>query len=220
MRAVVLVVLVVTSFVAGRVLGLPDVASLRASVRSAGAAGGLVFVGGYAVLALLPAPKAVLTVLGGALFGWWLGTVLSLIGALVGAVVAFELGRLLGREAVERLLGGRVATVDSLLRDHGLGAVVAVRLVPLVPFTAINYASGLSGVRRRDYLVGSALGMVPGSAAYAAIGAWGAEPWGVFAAAAALVVLVLSGGFLGRRLLSGHEPLGAGATSDIGERRA
>ena len=220
MRAVVLVVLVVTSFVAGRVLGLPDVASLRASVRSAGAAGGLVFVGGYAVLALLPAPKAVLTVLGGALFGWWLGTVLSLIGALVGAVVAFELGRLLGREAVERLLGGRVAKVDSLLRDHGLGAVVAVRLVPLVPFTAINYASGLSGVRRRDYLVGSALGMVPGSAAYAAIGAWGAEPWGVFAAAAALVVLVLSGGFLGRRLLAGHEPLGAGATSDIGERRA
>lgn len=204
-RAVILVLVIVASFVAARVLGLPDVASLRASVRSAGAAGGLVFVGVYALLALVPAPKAVLTVLGGALFGWWLGAALALLGALIGAVVAFELGRLLGREAVERLVGDRLGRVDSLLRDHGLGAVVAVRLVPLVPFTAINYASGLSGVRRRDYLVGSALGMIPGSVAYSAFGAWGTEPGGVFAAAAGLVVLVLLGGLLGRRLLAGHE---------------
>ena len=203
-RAVLLVLLVLGLFVAGRVGGLPEVASLREGVRSAGTAGWLVFVGGYALLALVPAPKAALTILGGALYGWWLGAALSLTGALVGAAVAFELGRLLGREAVDRLAGGRLRRVDELLRDHGLGAVVAVRLVPLVPYTAINYAAGLSGVRRRHYMVGSALGMVPGSVAYAALGAWGADPWGLFAGAAALVVLVLLGGLLGRRLL-GHQ---------------
>ena len=194
--------LVLGLFVAARLGGLPDVAALSASVRSAGAAGGVVFVGGYAVLALVPAPKAALTILGGALYGWWLGAALALLGALVGAVVAFELGRLLGRDAVDRRAGGRLQRVDTLLRDHGLGAVVAVRLVPLVPYTAINYAAGLSGVRRRDYVLGSALGMVPGSIAYAALGAWGAEPWGLFAGGAALVLLVLLGGLLGRRLLA------------------
>lgn len=201
MRAALLVLLLLGLFVAARSGGLPDVAALRERVRSAGAAGGVVFVGGYALLALVPAPKAALTILGGALYGWWLGAALALAGALVGALVAFELGRGLGREAVDRLAGGRVQRVDELLRDHGLGAVVAVRLVPLVPYTAINYAAGLSGVRRRDYAIGSALGMVPGSVAYAALGAWGADPWGLFAGGAALVVLVLLGGMLGRRLL-------------------
>lgn len=201
LRALILLLLVSGLFVAAELRGLPDAASLRDSVRAAGAAGGLVFVGGYAVLALAPAPKAVLTVLAGALYGWWLGAALSLLGALIGAIFAFELGRLLGREAVDRLVGGRLERVDALLRDHGFGAVVAVRLVPVLPFTAINYASGLSTVRRRDYAVGSALGMVPGSLAYAALGAWGTEPWGIFAGVAALVVLVLVGGAVGRRLL-------------------
>lgn len=209
-RAVALLLVVAGGFVAAEVHGLPDATSLREDVRSAGAAGVLVFLGGYALLALVPAPKAVLTVLAGALYGWWLGAALALLGALVGALVAFELGRLLGREAVDRLLGGRLARVDALLRDHGTGAVVAVRLVPVLPFTAINYAAGLSAVRRRDYLVGSALGMVPGSLAYAALGAWGTDPWGIFAAVAALVVLVLVGGGFGRRLLGHRDHTGGG----------
>lgn len=211
-RAVLLLLLVSGSFVAAELHGLPDVDSLRESVRSAGTAGVLVFLGGYALLALVPAPKAVLTALAGALYGWWLGAALALLGALIGAVIAFELGRLLGREAVDRLIRGRLARVDSLLRDHGFGAVVAVRLVPVLPFTAINYASGLSAVRRRDYTLGSALGMVPGSLAYAALGAWGTEPWGIFAGIAALVVLVLVGGAFGRRLL-GRD---AGAEAPMG----
>jgi len=75
--------------------------------------------------------------------------------------------------------------VDALLSDHGLSAVLVVRLVPLVPFIAINYASGLSGVRFRHYVLGSALGMVPGSLAYAALGAYGSNPWGLAAAGSA-----------------------------------
>jgi len=87
------------------------------------------------------------------------------------------------------------------LAEHGFGAVVAVRLVPVLPFTATNYAAGLTGVGWRHYLVGSALGIVPGSLAYAALGAWGTDPWGIFAGVAALVALVVVGGLVGRRLL-------------------
>jgi len=154
----------------------------------------------YAGLALIPCPKALLTAAGGALFGLWAGAGLSLAAALVGAIIAFGVGRLLGREAVDCLIRGRLARVDALLADHGLSAVLVVRLVPLVPFIAINYASGLSGVRFRHYVLGSALGMVPGSLAYAALGAYGTNPWGLAAAGSALIVLVVGGSWWARRL--------------------
>lgn len=189
-------------FVAAGLGGLPDVDSLRARVSAAGGAGWLVFVLGYSLLALVPAPKGAMTALGGLFFGWVTGAALALAGALIGAVLAFEIGRRLGREAVDRLLRGRLARVDGLLDRHGFGAVVAVRLVPVLPYTVVNYASGVTRLRRRDYVLGTALGMVPGSLAYSALGAWGTDPWGLFAALAAFLVLVLVGGVWGRRLLA------------------
>lgn len=210
-RIVALVVLVAGLFVLAELGGLPDVKSLRVRVDSAGGTGWLVFVLGYAMLALVPAPKGAMTALGGLFFGWVAGAALSWLGALIGALLAFEVGRLLGRDAVDRLVRGRLARVDALLASHGFGAVVAVRLVPVLPYTVINYASGVTGVRRRDYVLGTALGMVPGSLAYSALGAWGADPWGLFAALAALLVLVLVGGIWGRRLLAARG--GPAATS-------
>lgn len=182
------------------VLGTPDIAAMRSRVDAAGVWGPALFFALYVGLALIPVPKSVLTAAGGALFGLWAGAALSLSGALVGAVISFGIGRLLGREAVDRLIRGRLARVDALLADHGLSAVLIVRLVPLVPFIAINYASGLSGVRFRHYVLGSALGMVPGSLAYAALGAYGTNPWGLAAAGSALLVLIVVGSWWARRL--------------------
>lgn len=182
------------------ILETPDIAALRSRVDAAGVWGPALFFALYAGLALIPCPKALLTAAGGALFGMWAGAGLALAAALVGAVISFGLGRLLGRDAVDRLIRGRLARVDALLADHGLSAVLVVRLVPLVPFIAINYASGLSGVRFRHYVLGSAIGMVPGSLAYAAIGAYGTDPWGLAAAGSALIFLVVGGSWWARRL--------------------
>lgn len=193
-----LVVLVLVALAV--VLGPPDIDGVRARVGEAGAWGPVLYFATYAALALIPCPKALLTAAGGALFGLWAGAGLALSAALVGALVSFAVGRLLGRDAVDRLTRGRLARIDELLRGHGLAAVLVVRLVPLVPFIAINYASGLSGVRLRHYVVGSAFGMIPGSLAYAALGAYGTNPWGLAAAVSGLVVLVLGGGWWARRL--------------------
>lgn len=209
-KAALLAVLVLAGFVAARSGGLPDVTTLREQVAATGRIGWLVFVAGYAVLVLFPTPAALLTILGGALFGLWGGTVLVLLGALGGAVLAFEIGRLLGRDAVERITRGRLSRLDRVLRHHGLPAVVAVRLVPLVPFVALNYGSGLTGVRRRDYVVGSAVGMVPGVMAYAALGAYGTDPVGLGLALGALVLLVVGGGAWGRRVLARQADAGRG----------
>lgn len=201
-KLALLAVLIVAVVVAEYVWGWSGVSVLRERVEAAGPLGAVAFVVGYAALCLLPAPKSVLTALGGLLFGLWWGALLAWVGAMVGAVAGFWLGRLLGREAVDRLLRGRLERADRLLSEHGLGAVVTARLIPVLPYTGLNYSAGLTGVRFRDYVVGTALGMVPGSLAYAALGAWGTSPWGLFAALAALVLLIVVGGLVGRRLLA------------------
>lgn len=199
-----LVALVLAFAVASAALHLsgwsgPD--RLQALVESAGWAGVVVFVVGYAVLVLVPTPASLLTILGGALFGLWWGTLLAWTGAVLGAFGGFLLGRRLGRPAVDRLLRGRLQQADEVLARHGLVAVLAVRLLPLFPFTPLNYASGLLGVRMRDYVLGTAVGIVPGALAYAAVGASGSDPRGIAVGVGGLVVLALLGGAVGRRLL-------------------
>jgi uncharacterized membrane protein YdjX (TVP38/TMEM64 family) len=194
-RLVVLVSVVVVAAVVAVAVGLPDSAQLRTDVVAVGPAAPAVFVLLYALVTLVPLPKNVLTVIAGLLFGLMEGAVIVLLGALLGASAAFGLGRVLGREAVERLTGRRVARIDSLLSRHGVLAVLGVRLVPVLPFTAINYAAGLTAVRTRDYLIGTALGIVPGTIAYASLGAYGTSPasWPFTVAVLALVALTAGG---------------------------
>lgn len=201
LRLGALVVLFVAIAVTVQLSGWDGPEQLRATVEEAGAWGPVLYVVGYTLLVLVPTPASALTILGGALFGLVEGVALAWAGALLGALGGFAVGRRLGRPAVDRLLGGRLAQADRVLADHGLPAVLAVRLVPLFPFTALNYAAGLVGVRARHYVLGTALGMLPGATAYAAVGASGAEPAGIVVAVAALVLLVVVGGWWGRRLL-------------------
>lgn len=137
-KAGALVVVVLVAVGVALAFGTPDVPAMRARIDAAGSFGPILFLVVYAGLALIPVPKAVLTAAGGVLFGLWAGAGLSLAGALVAAVISFGVGRLLGREAVDRLIRGRMARVDSLLAGNGFSTVLVVRLVPLVPFTAIN----------------------------------------------------------------------------------
>ena len=202
LRLVALVLAFTAASVALHLSGWSGPERLQALVESAGWAGAAVFVVGYAVLVLVPSPASVLTILSGVLFGLWWGTLLAWAGALLGAFGGFLLGRRLGRPAVDRMLRGRLQDADKVLARHGLVAVVAVRLLPLFPFTPINYASGLLGVRLRDYVLGTAVGIVPGALAYAAVGASGADPRGIVIGVGGLLVLTLLGGAIGRRLLA------------------
>ncbi len=203
-----LLLLVVVAVVVVVVLVRPTSDGLRSTVDRAGPAGPVLFVLAYALITLAPLPKAFLSIAGGILYGLAVGSVLVLAGAVLGAVIAFILGRRLGREAVERFTGPRVARVDALLRDRGLLAVISLRLVPVAPFTAINYTAGLSAVRVRDYVLGTVIGVLPGTVSYVAIGAYGLDavssPYylAALAVGATGVVAVL----LVRRVRSGRGP--------------
>lgn len=200
-RAMMLVVLIGSATAVALTVGLPEVTGIRAWVNSLGPRALPLFVLLYAVATLAPVPKTVLSAVAGLVFGLGAGIAVVLVAAVRGAVVAFALGRGLGRDAVERFTGTRVARVDALLRRRGFLAVVGVRLVPLVPFTAVNYVAGLTSVGIRDYVLGTAVGIVPGTVAYVALGVYGTEPdrWPFVTAVIVLLGLSLGGAALARR---------------------
>jgi phospholipase D1/2 len=88
-------------------------------------------------------------------------------GALLGATLGFWLGRVLGRDFVRRLAGRRLNHLSRRLARRGLLAVVAVRIIPVAPFTVVNLAAGASHIGFRDFAVGTVLGMLPGILAIA-----------------------------------------------------
>lgn len=199
-RAVALFVFIVVATLIGVFVPLPTVSSLRLAAAPAGAWGAIVFVLGYAIVTLTPVPKGALSILAGLVWGFWGGVLIVYIGALLGAGAAFLLGRWLGREAIERFTGTRVARVDGLLRRRGFLALLGARLVPVIPFTVINYAAGLTAVRRRDYALATAVGIIPGDLAYVAIGAYGFQlGWGFWVAVSALGLLTVGGAIVGIR---------------------
>lgn len=200
-RPLVLLAVVGVGIGVALTVGIPPIEDIRGWVDRAGWAAPLLYAAGYAALSLTPAPASVISITAGVLFGVPLGILVVLAGATAGAGIAFALSRLLGRDAVAGVDSARLRRLDALLRRRGLLAVIGVRLVPLLPFTALNYACGLSAVRPRDYLLGTAVGILPGVAAYVTIGAFGATPGSTpfLLAVGGLVALAVIGVVANRR---------------------
>ncbi|MDZ7885477.1 MAG: TVP38/TMEM64 family protein [Mycobacterium sp.] len=201
-KAAILALLIGGGIVLALSAELPDPASLRDQVAAAGAWGVVGFVAVYAGATLTPFPASALTIASGLLFGLAVGAAVVVFAATLGAWVAFLLARSLGRDGVSRIRWARIATIDAMLERRGLISVLLVRLVPLFPFMAVNYAAGLSAVRQRDYLLGTAVGIVPATVGYTALGAYGTSPlsWPFAAAVLAVVILTVVAGYAARRL--------------------
>jgi uncharacterized membrane protein YdjX (TVP38/TMEM64 family) len=121
-----------------------------------------VYIGG--TVAFLPG--TVLSFAGAVLFGAYEGTLYTWIGATIGATLAYLMARVLGRDFVERLFGGRFAAFNRRVQEHGFTGLLLIRLLPLFPFNAVNFGSGLAGIRLRDYVLATAIGIVPGTFVY------------------------------------------------------
>lgn len=126
----------------------------------------LVFIAFYIILTALGMPMIVMTLIGGFTFGVVKGTIYVLIGANLGANLAFELARFLGRDFVSRYIKGPIDRIDQQLRNQGFLRILQFRLIPVIPFNLLNVAAGLSGIRKLHYVLGTLIGIVPASFIY------------------------------------------------------
>ncbi|WP_156724542.1 TVP38/TMEM64 family protein [Streptomyces apocyni] len=145
--------------------------------RVNGAAAVVFFAVAYGVCTVAFVPRPLLNLAAGALFGSQAGLVGALAGTVIGAGLAFGLGRVLGQEALRPLLRGRwVRAVDGQLSRHGFRSVLAARLFPGVPFWAVNYCAAVSRARCESFLLATALGSIPNTAAYVIAGSEATTP--------------------------------------------
>lgn len=201
-RLIVLAIVVVAATVIAFILQ-PSQEDLEAAFGGDGVTGALLYAAAYAILTVFFVPGAPLTLAAGALYGVGGGFAVSMLGASLGAIGAFWVARRSAGDALERGGGERVSAIERRLSGKGLYALLALRLLPVVPFNALNYAAGVSTIRTRDYILATVLGIAPGALAYTALGAGFDDPASpLFAGAAVLAI----GFAIAARTLSKCEP--------------
>jgi uncharacterized membrane protein YdjX (TVP38/TMEM64 family) len=133
--------------VLAQVVDLPDGGELRSWVGATGTLAPAVFVVVCAMGTSAFFPKPVLATTAGLLFGVVVGTALAVVGFTIGALIAFGVGRRLGRSAVARWLGSRLRVLEVIFARRGVAATLVLRLLPVLPFTLANYGAGVTAVR-------------------------------------------------------------------------
>lgn len=115
----------------------------------------------FAVLAFAGVPQVVLIAAAVVAFGPWMGMIYSWVGTMVSACIGFAMGRIFGGRMLREYGGEGVNKFIGLIGRNGFLASLVVRLVPAAPFVAVNMAGGATPMRLRDFLAGTALGIVP-----------------------------------------------------------
>ncbi len=137
----------------------------------------LIYIAVYAGTTTLSLPScSLLTLAGGFLFGPVWGTVLSVLAATAGAFVLFTiaksaLGDPLRRRARRSLKAGALKRIEAGIQENALSYMLFLRLVPIFPFFVVNLLPAFLGVRPRTYLLGTLLGIIPGTLIYSLVGA-------------------------------------------------
>ncbi len=123
----------------------------------------LLLIGLCMVFSTIGIPVSPVILGGGAVFGFLVGWLYNTIGLLLGAAVSYFVAKLLGRELIVHLFGQRLQRVEHTFEKHGFWPLVHTRFLP-IPFTLVNYAAALAGVKPYLFLLSTAVGLVPATA--------------------------------------------------------
>ena len=157
-------------FVAVLVLVARSPDEIRQAADGAGAWAPIAFVALCVGLTLAFFPFPLVAAAGGVLFGTLEGTLLSIAGGAIGAVLAFLIARYAASEPVQKLVGGRLERVLRAIERRGFLAVLYARIVPGVPRDLANYAFGLTRVGLGAFTAATVIGIAPRAFAYTALG--------------------------------------------------
>ncbi len=132
----------------------------------------LIFIIIYAVSVTAIVPASALTLISGPLFGFWPGLLLTIIGSNLGCHLSYWIAKYLGEGTVKKFIksGSFVEEAKKQIDNNGFLFMMYARLIPLFPFAAVNYLSGIIGVKYRHYTIATFFGMLPGSFVYVYLG--------------------------------------------------
>jgi uncharacterized membrane protein YdjX (TVP38/TMEM64 family) len=122
-----------------------------------------------AVAITLCLPANIVTVLGGAIFGPWMGALLAWGASMIATVLAHVLARRLARAPLQKLFGEH-RLLKRLKDNDGVGELFRLRIIPVAPFAVLDYVAGIAAVSLPRLLVATAIGVLPSVAAYAYVG--------------------------------------------------
>ncbi len=143
---------------------LPDSALLRQYFEAMGVWGPLAVIGSMTVAIMVsPIPSAPIALSAGAIYGHFWGSLYILVGSVIGALGAFAVARVLGRDALHSWFGKQIS--EGLVGSQGflMGAVFASRLLPFVSFDIISYAAGLTALSYWRFALATLAGIIPAS---------------------------------------------------------
>jgi uncharacterized membrane protein YdjX (TVP38/TMEM64 family) len=145
--------------------------ALKALVAAYPLAGPLVFIAVYAVMVAFSIPGAlIMTVAAGFLFGTLFGAACSVVGATLGAVAVFLVARTALGDVLRRRAGPALARMRAGFQEDALSYLLVLRLIPLFPFWLVNLVPAFLGVSLKTFVIGTLVGIIPGSLVYASVG--------------------------------------------------
>lgn len=143
-----------------------DIPSLLAAIKNLGMLAPFLFVLVYCFATIFFLPTMVLTLAGGAIFGPVAGTFLNLIGASIGASIAFMISRYVAYDWFNQHKGKRLNRLIADVEKRGWQFVALLRLLPLIPFNLVNYGLGITNIPLKIYVLTTVIFLIPGEIFY------------------------------------------------------
>lgn len=147
-----------------------DANDLRNWILSFGIWSPVIYILIYTVRPLIFFPASVLSIAGGLAFGAWLGTLYTIIGATLGAMLSFFVAKTLGKSLVRKEWTGNAGKIQAQMEQNGFLYVLLFRLIPVINFDLISYMAALAKVRFTSFALATLIGIIPGTFAYNFLG--------------------------------------------------
>jgi uncharacterized membrane protein YdjX (TVP38/TMEM64 family) len=151
--------------------------ALEAWILALGPWAPLVFVGMTTIVVAAGAPRLLMAVVGGAVFGWYAGGLLTLVGTLAGCWITFTYARWLGYEWLQARLGQRLSRFNDVLHRHEFLITFALRCAPVGNCHIMNLMLAFSPISCRAFLLGTTFGVLPTTTIYALLGSAAGGSW-------------------------------------------
>jgi uncharacterized membrane protein YdjX (TVP38/TMEM64 family) len=172
LKLTLLLAVIFAAVVASRFISRDQVFAVMDRARNVGWTGYIGLIFAYGVWCAFGLPASIPSLAAAATFGFSRAVMIAYFGANLGALIGFLISRHLARDWFTEIVGKRIALaqINRAVAERGWRIVMITRLPPISPFSIVNYAYGLTHVSLREFLIGTAIGIIPGTTAYIYLG--------------------------------------------------